>query len=130
MTGGGFVSASASKRAGNAMIGTPTARPFNWIVKQANSEVKALRERAEKMNWNVGPSALNEVLADSTPSKDNRNVLDKENETPRKAQLRRNENVLKDTLHDYRRQLEEACAVICEQDRLIHAGVCGLGGSA
>lgn len=112
---------SASKRAGNAISGTTTARPFNWIVKQANSEVKALRERAEKLNWNIHPSTLDAVLAENTPSK---TYQDKENETPRKAQLKRNEKALKETLFDYRVQLEEACAVICEQDRLIHAGKC------
>ena len=112
-------SSSASKRIGNATMGTPVARPINWIVKQANTEVKALRERAEKLNWHIQPSALADVLGDHTPTKD---LNDKENETPRKAQLQRNEKALKETLHDYRRQLEEACSVICEQDRLIHAG--------
>jgi hypothetical protein len=119
-SGSGF--ASASKRAGNSIIGTPTARPFNWIVKQANSEVKALRERAEKLHWNIRPSSLDDVLADNTPSKTLTILHDKENETPRKAQLKANERALKDTLYDYRKQLEEACSVICEQDRLIHAG--------
>ena len=112
---------SALKRVGNAITGTPEARPFNWIVKQANSEVKVLRERAEKLNWNIRPAMSDEVL--DTPSKSVQwNLQDKENETPRKAQLKKNERVLKEALHEYRQQLEEACAVICEQDRLIHAG--------
>lgn len=121
-----------------SLSGTPTAmaRPSQWVVKQASTEVKALRERAEKLQWALHPSSassqalqLQEVLADSTntPSKARGSELiselEKENETPGKAKLRRNEEVLKDTLHEYRRQLEEACSVICEQDRLIHAGV-------
>jgi hypothetical protein len=120
-SGTGFT--SASKRAGNAIIGTPKDRPFNWVVKQANSEVKALRERAEKLNWTIRPPNLDDVYLDNTPSKTIQNTQEKENETPRKILLKQNEKVLKDTLFEYRQQLEEACAVICEQDRLIHAGV-------
>lgn len=119
----GSVSSARKQWLGNSITGTPKARPINWIVKQANSEVKALRERAEKLKLNMPPSDANSSAL--TPSKYPLDIDDKENETPRKAQLHKNEKALRSALYDYRQQLEEACAVICEQDRLIHAALMG-----
>jgi PPE-repeat protein len=86
--------------------GTPAARPFNWLVKQAASEVKLLRQRTEQL-----------YLVE----------IDKENvQNGGNSQLTENDASIANSnmnIHEYKRQLQEALQVIYEQDRLIHAGM-------
>jgi len=90
------------------IVGTPAARPMDWLVKQASTEVKALRERAEGLRWNIPQSNKENVENCGDDCADEVDV-GKGMERARK----------------YKLQLEEAMSVIFEQDRLIHAALVG-----
>lgn len=64
------------------LLGTPTARPFNWIVQQANTEVKLLRQKAENLQWFIPlednhrqNDDLDNLLFDD---KENHNIINEE----------------------------------------------------
>lgn len=106
------------------LLGTPTARPFNWIVQQANTEVKLLRQKAENLQWYIPPEdnhKSNHEFDDnifSLDDKENNSNLNEE----QSYQLRDITKKYKERLLKLKKELEEAVDVICEQDRLIHAG--------
>lgn len=78
--------------------GTPGARPVSWIVQQANTEVKRLRERAD--NVAVGNGFSSDLVSiGGSYSMD--------------AMMK---------INALRARLSEALVVIQEQDRLIHDG--------
>lgn len=92
--------------------GTPGARPVQWVVEQANTEVKRLRERAEQIaRGDAGAAAA--VTAATLAGRAEENAADMDAGTS--AMWRMKINAMK--LH-----LSEALAVIQEQDRLIHSG--------
>jgi hypothetical protein len=85
-------------------LGSPSARPVSWVMQQANTEVKRLRERAEQLN-NRGVSGLDieeGVASDGVQS---------------------SKGLLMWKYRNIQYQLTEAMAVIEEQDRLIHEGI-------
>lgn len=111
-----------------SLLGTPTARPLDWIVKQANTEVKLLRKRAEDLQWYIPPAkSIDESGGDVEEmfmeNKENNPVG---NETQHSSGSGAYNNDLtqkyRTKLMNLKHQLEEAVNVICEQDRLIHAG--------
>lgn len=81
--------------------GTPGAISVNWVVEQANTEIKKLRNRADLLE-----------LRDRTDGEDGIN-----------KQLSYSNNDLK--YDNIKSQLIEALAVIHEQDRLIHEALLG-----
>jgi hypothetical protein len=116
-----------------SLLGTPTARPLDWIVKQANTEVKLLRKRAEDLQWYIPPPVKTaigesedvEMLLENKENTINLNVKETSAGNDNGGSSSYND----DLTHKYRtklinlkQQLEEAVSVICEQDRLIHAG--------
>jgi hypothetical protein len=112
-----------------SLLGTPTARPLNWIVKQANTEVKLLRKRAEDLQWYIPPA---KAIDEDGMEEDEMLIENKENNpVGNETQLSsgNSDASYNDLTQKYRtklmnlkHQLEEAVNVICEQDRLIHAG--------
>jgi hypothetical protein len=116
-----------------SLLGTPMARPLNWIVKQATTEVKLLRKRAENLHWYIPPAKENGVL-DGDDDDDALLIANKENSNlSNETQPGDPATALPQHFTDLTRryqgkliklkhQLEEAVSVICEQDRLIHAG--------
>ena len=107
------------------LLGTPTARPFNWIVQQANSEVKLLRQKAENLKWYIPPE---ESQRDTEEDFDDNILLEnKENHSnvndEQSHQIKDITKKYKERLLRLKKELEEAINVICEQDRLIHAGM-------
>jgi len=92
--------------------GTPGARPVQWVVEQANTEVKRLRERAEQIaRGDAGAAAA--VTAATLAGR----AEESDSNAGTNALWRMKINAMK--LH-----LSEALAVIQEQDRLIHSGAC------
>lgn len=105
-----------------ALPGTPAARPFNWLVNQAASEVKMLRQRAEKLHLIQSEHGAGDKTSCGDAEEANKeNVMHDMNSEVLKGD---NVHVSKyiEVVEDYKRQLREALAVINEQDRLIHAG--------
>lgn len=104
-----------------SLIGTPTARPLNWIVKQANTEVKLLRKKAENLQWYIPPAKeIEDEIYDENLSDEN-----KENNCvnePSSIQVDDLTQRYRNRLQKLKKELEDAVNVICEQDRLIHAG--------
>ena len=95
--------------------GTPGARPVQWVVEQANTEVKRLRERAEQIaRGGAGAAAAVTAATMAGRGAEGNSVNDSHAGT--NALYRMKINAMK--LH-----LSEALAVIQEQDRLIHSGV-------
>ena len=93
--------------------GTPGARPVQWVVEQANTEVKRLRERAEQIaRGDAGAAATITAVASLGKHSAEEEV---HGSSGTHAMWRMKINAMK--LH-----LSEALAVIQEQDRLIHSG--------
>ena len=93
--------------------GTPGARPVQWVVEQANTEVKRLRERAEQIaRGDAGAAAT--ITAVTSLGKHSAEE-ESHGSSGTHAMWRMKINAMK--LH-----LSEALAVIQEQDRLIHSG--------
>ena len=93
--------------------GTPGARPVQWVVEQANTEVKRLRERAEQIaRGDAGAAAT--ITAVASLGKHSAEE-EAHGSSGTHAMWRMKINAMK--LH-----LSEALAVIQEQDRLIHSG--------
>lgn len=107
-----------------SLIGTPTARPLNWIVKQANTEVKLLRKKAENLQWYIPPAKeVDDETYDENSSDENKeNNCANESVTSSSSQFDDLTKRYQTKLHKLKKQLEDAVNVICEQDRLIHAG--------
>ena len=138
-------SASLSALGRSGGPGTPAARPLNWLVQQANSEVKGLRARAEKLQWNI-PEGEEEV-SQKKKDTEGEEVCDKENlgsnqhntTPPRNEEggrsiggLQKKSSSLE--VRTLQRQLNESMNIIFEMDRLVHAALVGnlsssLGGS-
>lgn len=96
--------------------GTPGARPVQWVVEQANTEVKRLRERAEQIaRGDAGAAAAVTAAAAVGLSTAVECGEGQEGSAGTNALWRMKINAMK--LH-----LSEAMAVIQEQDRLIHSG--------
>lgn len=113
-------STASSRRAG---AGTPAARPLNWLVQQANSEVKVLRARAEKLQWNIPDES--EGTGDKENLSSNESTLSparQEVDAVVKKSSNSDPNAQVLTLQ---RQLEESLSVIYEMDRLVHAALVG-----
>jgi hypothetical protein len=97
----------------NHILGSPAARPLSWVVQQASTEVKLLRQKAESLQWAIPATTSNEnkenvcntVAVDSDPASGEK------------------ERQYREKMFSYKQQLEQAIEVICEQDRLIHAGL-------
>jgi hypothetical protein len=119
------------------LLGTPTARPLNWIVKQATTEVKLLRKRAENLHWYIPPATDEEEKGREgndededdddhllLTNKENNNVTNEGGSTSVSLphQFSDLTKRYQGKLIKLKHQLEEAVSVICEQDRLIHAG--------
>jgi hypothetical protein len=93
--------------------GTPGARPVQWVVEQANTEVKRLRERAELLA--NGPSG---IVTSSTPRVPAGCVAGDAEEESSLADAA----LWRMKIQAMKRNLSEALSVIQEQDRLIHLG--------
>lgn len=93
--------------------GTPGARPVQWVVEQANTEVKRLRERAEQIARGDAGAAATITAVTSMGAHGGEGEAHSHAGTH--AMWRMKINAMK--LH-----LSEALAVIQEQDRLIHSG--------
>ncbi|CAE7489803.1 unnamed protein product, partial [Symbiodinium microadriaticum] len=106
-------------------LGTPAARPLNWLVQQANSEVKGLRVRAEKLRWNIPEDNSGEGFVD----KENMGANELNSPPPPVRQTgpyTRNKSAA-DTVQvrNLQTQLEESLRIIYEMDRLVHAALVG-----
>ena len=105
--------------------GTPAARPLNWLVQQANSEVKCLRARAEKVRWTL---PVEEEAGDRYIDKENM-AANEYNSPPPPARegtdphKRTAAHVLQ--VRNLEAQLEESLRIICEMDKLVHAALVG-----
>lgn len=98
--------------------GTPGARPVQWVVEQANTEVKRLRHRAEQIaRGDVGAAAMTALEGQHLASwaKDDGAQGGAAAPAVPAAMWRMKLQAVK--MH-----LSEALLVIQEQDRLIHAG--------
>jgi hypothetical protein len=93
--------------------GTPGARPVQWVVEQANTEVKRLRERAELLA--NGPSGIVTNSTPRVPAGCGAGDAEEESSLADAALWRMKIQAMK-------RNLSEALSVIQEQDRLIHLG--------
>jgi cell division septum initiation protein DivIVA len=93
--------------------GTPGARPVQWVVEQANTEVKRLRERAELLT--NGPSGIVTSSTTRVPAGCVAGDAEEESSLADAALWRMKIQAMK-------RNLSEALSVIQEQDRLIHLG--------
>lgn len=97
-----YIAATPGTLAKKYLEGTPGARPVSWVVEQANTEVKRLRERVDEIkHLKVTGAQLTEA--------------DLDGENPEHC-------LIKQKLMSLRAQLSEAMCVIQEQDRLIHEG--------
>jgi hypothetical protein len=113
--------AGASNRRGGA--GTPAARPLNWLVQQANSEVKVLRARAEKLQWNIPDEAEGAVDKENMGS--NESNLSPARQEVEAAVKKASGGDHYAQVQSLQRQLEESLGVIYEMDRLVHAALVG-----
>jgi hypothetical protein len=109
-------SATPGSIAKRYLEGTPGARPVQWVVEQANTEVKKLRVRAEQIaRGEAGPAARASLdgysawaeVGSHGPESDGAGAV---------AQWRMK-------LHSMKLRFSEALMVIQEQDRLIHSGM-------
>lgn len=95
--------------------GTPGARPVQWVVEQANTEVKRLRERAEQIaRGDAGAAAVTALEGQHL-------AWAKEEGTHAHGG---SVTMWRMKLQAVKMHLSEALLVIQEQDRLIHSGEC------
>jgi hypothetical protein len=115
------VAATPGSIAKRYLEGTPGARPVQWVVEQANTEVKRLRARAEQI-------ARGEAGAAAVASLDGYAAW---TELGRAAEIEAAGTcagagahaLWRMKLHSMKLRLSEALLVIQEQDRLIHSGI-------
>lgn len=94
--------------------GTPGARPVQWVVEQANTEVKRLRERAEQI-------ARGEVGAAAVTALEGQHLAWAKEESSHST-AGSSSVMWRMKLQTVKMHLSEALLVIQEQDRLIHSG--------
>lgn len=94
--------------------GTPTARPAAYLVHQAANDVASLRQKMQVLGLTCDTSMQDKDSADKE------NIV---NCTPVVTPVRSSKNSAE--VADLTRQLQEALAVIREQDQLIHAALIG-----
>ena len=105
--------------------GTPVALPLNWSVQQANSKVKGLRARAEKVRWTFPPQ---EDTGERHIDKENKG--ENEYNSPHPPARKELEVHKRTTAHltqvrKLQAQLDESLRIICEMDKLVHAALVG-----
>ena len=98
--------------------GTPGARPVQWVVEQANTEVKRLRARAEQIaRGDAGAAAMTSSLDHHTVGHDANDQQESTHTGSAGAHA-----LWRMKLNAMKLRLSEALIVIQEQDRLIHSG--------
>lgn len=98
--------------------GTPGARPVQWVVEQANTEVKRLRARAEQIaRGDAGAAAMTSSLDHNTAGQDANYQQESTHTGSACAHA-----LWRMKLNAMKLRLSEALIVIQEQDRLIHSG--------
>ena len=116
--------------------GTPGARPVRWVVEQVNTEIKRLRDRADRASQHAGagtgnspfPRSSTKTPKTQTQGKVNRNQGDRNNDRDEDYREYNSYGEFLNSNPKYsamKSRLLEAMAVIQEQDRLIHLALLG-----